>query len=69
MAVFEMAAVPHFAFMNLLADRCSRSVCAILPNFMAMGQPTAEIWRFLFFEMAAMRHLKLSKFKFLNVSN
>ena len=32
--------------------------CVIVPNFAAIGQTVAEIWRFFdFYKMAAVRHL------------
>jgi len=46
-AIFKMAAVRHFEFFYefeiLAADR---SVCALMPNFRAIGVPITEIRRF-----------------------
>jgi len=32
-------------------------LCIIIPNFAAICRNVADIWRFLFFKMAAIRHL------------
>jgi len=39
-------------------ERSRRPKCVNLPNFVAIGQTAAEIWRFIdFSKMAAVRHL------------
>jgi len=38
-------------------------ICVVTPNFMAIGQTVAEMWRFLTFMMAAVRHLGILKIR------
>jgi len=47
-------------FRNVKGGRVKRSMCITVPNFVAIGQTVAEIWRFLeLSKMAAVCHIGL----------
>ena len=53
----------------LTSEAQNASSCIIVPNFVQIGQGVAEISRFLFFKMAAVRHLGFLKVRNFNCTH
>jgi len=66
----SLSAILDFFYINLkfcqLIGSVHSSVCAIMPNFLAIGQPVAKIWRFFDTQKVAIRHFALLKIRNFN---
>jgi len=74
--IFQWACVklPYFYFRSEIwqSERSRRSTCSIVPNFMAIGQTVADIWRFFgfsIFQDGGRRHLGFLNFRNFNGGN